>query len=80
MLCPNCLELQSVGEGGWGHSSWERFSPSLCCSPTHRSLQLISGASSWKHLGCENSKAEWTVPAAGTMPNGTVALLPMTSS
>lgn len=52
----------------------------VSCRPTHRSLWLLSGPSSWKHLCSENSKAEWTVPTAGTVPNATVALLLMTSS
>ena len=52
----------------------------VSCRLTHRSLWLLSGASSWKHLCSENSKAEWTVPTAGTVPNATVALLLMTSS
>ena len=81
-LCASCLELQSAGERGWGwsHSSWGRFSPALCCRSTHRSLLLLSGASSWKHLGSENSEEEQAVFTAGTAANATAALLLMTSS
>lgn len=82
-LHPSCLEQQSAGEGGWGlgHEGWERFSPFLCCSPTHKAIIASLGSPSSKnHLGSEHSKAKWAAPTAGTVPNVAVALLPMTPS
>lgn len=71
----SCSQLE--GRMGLGHKTWGGgvCSPCLCCSPTHRSLFLLSGASSWKHLGSGKSKAEWTVPTAGTVAETTVASL-----
>lgn len=67
MLCPIFLEMQGVGEGGWGwgHSSWGRFSPPLCCSPTHCFLPLTSGALSGNILVVKTKKQSRHCPLLG---------------